>query len=388
MERSINKIDYFDYNATSPLALTVSKWLSSGDVPFANPASVYRSGRYSKKIITEATSFVKESFGLLGHELFFHSGATEGITTSILGFAASCKKKDKKIDFFFSNCDHPAVSSLAPILQNDGSSIHQYNVERYGDVDLDELVRRVQKSTSDKILVNFTYVNNESGVVWPLALAKELKRLTGCYIHVDAVQAPGKIKEWNRLLPEIDAYTFSAHKFGAIKGIGFTFVRKDFPFQPLLIGGGQQNGMRSGTENPMGVHSVKLALEELKNDFNFEEMNSATRYIEAELKRELGTNIVIASDGSKNRNGNTIFMILKNKKMDTLLAALDINGIEVGTGSACSSGNRQPSKVLLAYGFSEEEAKSAIRLSFSPQFRMEQAKKSAEKLLKLIKSLS
>lgn len=130
-------------------------------------------------------------------------------------------------------------------------------------------------SEGRECFLNYTYVNNESGVVWPLEWALDLKKETKCFVHVDAVQAAGKIANWEMLLPELDAYTFSGHKFGALKGIGFTFFNKELDFNPLIVGGTQQEGLRAGTENALGVYTIKLALHEMKENFNADALSIA-----------------------------------------------------------------------------------------------------------------
>jgi cysteine desulfurase len=138
----------------------------------------------------------------------------------------------------------------------------------------------------------------------------------------------------------------------------------------------------------MGVYSIRLALEELRRTFSFDKLNAATRYVESKLKSYLSTDIIIVGEQSKYRNGNTIFFILKNRKIDNFLIGLDMNGVEVGTGSACASGGRNPSKIIIAYGFSEDEARSAVRLSFSPSFSMDEAINGVEKLIRQLKATS
>ena len=350
-------------------------------MPFANPATGYHSGRISRKFINDGTRGISGIIGGLSHQIVYHSGATEGIATFILGMAERVMDDGGVLDFFYSSVDHIAVKKIAEVLKSRGHNAHQFGVELTGDFDCDELIRKMRFCNNPNILLNFTYVNNESGVVWPLSIAEEIKEHTSCAVHVDAVQAPGKIEEWQILSDKLDVYTFSAHKFGALKGVGFSFVKDSFPFSPLLVGGGQQNGMRAGTENAIGIYSCYLALKELADSFDYDELSSATRFLEKRLKTILGSDITIAGSKALRRNGNTCYLVLKNLPVDILLTALDMKKIEVGTGPACSSGLRTPSSVLLSYGLSESEARNAIRLSFSPTFSMSDAEELADILV-------
>lgn len=301
------------------------------------------------------------------------------------GFAEQIFRQHKKpIHFFYSNTDHAAVIDLVEELRYQGHYTHEMSVDSQGEFSLNSLLSWMQEkinlSPSSPILLNYTYVNNETGVFWPLEYASDIKKRTGCHVHVDAVQSAGKIENFQKILPTLEAYTFSGHKFGALKGVGFTFLQKGFSFVPLIKGGGQQKGKRSGTENVMGVYSLKLAMEELCQNFDFHEMQKSKLWLESELKRLLGDKGLIVAEDAKNRNGNTITFVLKQGKTDLVQAALDLAGIEVSGGSACSSGSLTPNRILKSMGFEESLCRGMIRLSFSPFLKMQEAKEYFEVL--------
>lgn len=370
---------YFDYNATAPISEFVMDWLKQGNLPFANPASFHYSGQKSKKIIEETSDFLKKTFHI-DHEIFYHSGASEGINTVIRGWA----KKNPNGHFFCSSIDHSSVGNLGEYLAQFGVSTHVFKVDKNGDFDLPDLISQINKLEGAPCLLNYTYVNNVIGVVWDLKWAEEIKRQTNCKIHVDAVQVPGKIKDWQSLNPKLDAYTFSGHKFGAFKGVGFTFFRPDFEFAPLLSGGGQQEGLRSGTENPVGIFSLKLALGNLIQNFNYDRLSKAKSLIESSLKDLLGERGEIISFNAKIRNANTIYFIQKFENPEVLKMKFDLSGIDIGTGSACSSGTSLPDRVILALGYDTDLAKSGIRLSFDPFMDENLAAKYFEKIKSIL----
>ncbi|MCK5882555.1 MAG: aminotransferase class V-fold PLP-dependent enzyme [Bacteriovoracaceae bacterium] len=373
MEKSISRF-YFDYNATSPLAGSVRKFLAEGDFLYSNPSSAHTSGKKAYGAYKLASTELMKAFNLSdGHRIMMHSGATEGINTLIKGFAASQKRDGNIIHFFYSPTDHPCVFNLKESLQLVGHKVYPIDIDGNGNFDENVLIERMKSLGDVPILLNYTSVNNETGVVWDLERVARVKKQTGCYVHVDCAQAPGKIRGWDKLNTHLDCYTYSGHKFGALKGVGFSFIKKEFQFSPLIIGGGQQDGMRSGTVNVLGVMSMHLAIRELKENFSPDDMEQGLKYIHDALQELFGDKGYIVAD-KMTKNLNTISLIIKNNKSDVMLAAFDIAGIELSAGSACSAGILSPSRVLMSMGVDENDAKSFIRLSFGPDLSLELAK--------------
>ena len=360
-------------------------WLPNGDLLFANPSSIHTSGKKSKRYINETKNFLKETFSTSAeYKIFFHSGATEGVNSLVKGFAQRAFAEKERVHFVHSCVDHSCVYNLRDELELYGHEVSTFGVDENGDYDIDEVITLLKKSSSPTLL-NFTWVNNENGVVWSLSDLSRIKEETNCFIHVDSVQSIGKIEGWNTLNQVVDAYTFSGHKFGAMKGVGFSFVKEDFPFCSMMRGGGQQEGMRSGTENTNGIYSLKLALEEVIKNQNFNELNRSKNYIEDSVNSVLSGDARIVSKNASRRNGNTIYLVLPGKKADILITAFDLAKMDVSSGSACSSGAILPSRVLLAMGVREDDAKSALRFSFSYELRLEEAQEYAEKIISVLK---
>ena len=366
--RLISNRLYFDYNATSPLANSVKDFLGKGEFLFGNPSSIHSTGKHAKSFINETTNYLTNLFKLTSDQLiFYHSGASEGISTVIKGFAEEQIDRKRKICFIYGASDHVVATNLKSSLTLFKHKAIEFKIDKNGDFDSDYLINLIRKESRDyEVILNFTVVNNETGIVWPLSEAVRVKKATGCIVHVDAAQLPGKIKDWNILNNELDAYTFSAHKFGGMKGVGFTIIRKDFKISPLILGGGQQLGMRSGTLNSLGIFSIKLSLIELEQKFNWEKAENFKNKFKEYLKKLIGTKGEIVGENGKHKNCNTICVILYGKKADFTLALFDTFEIDISTGSACSSNLVSPSKVLQAMGYSDQQTRESFRFSFSP----------------------
>jgi cysteine desulfurase len=377
LEKSISNRFYFDYNATSPLSIKVQDFLRSGDFLFANPSSIHQDGKSSKKRINETSNYLFDLFQLSEKEfnLIYHSGASEGINSFFKGLAISGFKKRERYCFFFASTDHACVYNLKEFLELLGHEVLYFEVNRFGELDYDQLIREIKRKEENntKTILNFTLINNETGVVWPLNLAERIKRETNAIIHVDAVQLVGKVSSWTELSNQLDAYTFSGHKFGSLKSVGFTFLKNSLDLIPLITGGNQQKSLRAGTENALGIYSLKLALEDIVENFNPENLLKAKEFIEDKLKKKIeGKGEVIAAS-SPHRNLNTIFFLIKDVSAQAISMRFDMAGVSVSTGSACSSGIIKENRILMNMGYSADESKSALRLSFSPLLNLNQA---------------
>jgi len=376
-----NNSYYFDYNATTPLANSVKNWIASGDILFANPASFHQLGKKSKALMNQTALFLQQYFHTdKKFEVLFHSGATEGMNTFIRGFAEYWALKKQQIHFFYSGVDHSCTRESGIHLAQTGHQSHCFKVDKDGQFNVDQLIQDVlQAKKSGPVLLNYLWCNNETGVIWPLDLVSKVKKETGCFVHVDAAQVPGKVPHFENLNTDLDVYSFSGHKFGVMKAIGFSFFKEDFPFTPLLLGGGQQHGHRSGTENPW-CYTLQLALEELKENINWPEALAARDYFLENFEKYFGTHALIVAKNAKVRNTQTISAIFYNKKADETMTLLDLNSIQVSSGAACSSGIVRPSPVLIHMGHSEDEAKCGIRFSFSPYWNVKLAEDYLSKL--------
>jgi cysteine desulfurase len=357
---------YLDYNATSPLSQSVIDWLKSGEVLFANPASQHSSGKASRKLINETRTRLFQTFDQSENEtkLFFHSGATEAMMTFAYSFSEWARLQGKEVLICYSKTDHPAVTSLVEHFFGAHVKFLELIIDQNLEYDHALNLKNIQDKKDNNpellILYHHLWVHNESGIVSPLSELKKLKSIPDLYIHVDAVQAPGKILDWKEL-KVADIFSFSAHKFGALKGIGFSFFSKTISFSPLISGGGQQSGLRSGTENPQGIMSIALALKDLAlvdiaQNFRLREK------LESALVEQLKGIGGVVSGRGKHRNSNTIYFYFNQHSSDITLALFDLNGLEISAGSACNSGAAKASKIMSHLGF-KDEAKNGLRLS-------------------------
>lgn len=359
---------YCDYNASAPLSRNVLKFLSSGVDLFANPSASHLLAQKAQAEINTTTRFLKESLNVDEHfDVLYHSGVTEGVNTFFKGLFRQ-KNVPTDICFFYFATDHQAVKSCAKQLEGLGALTFELPVEETGDFnfsDIVDLINDKQFVNCSKKVLNFTWVHNESGVVWPLDLACQLKKKTGAIIHIDATQSVGKWEKFRQLRSELDIYSYSGHKFGAFKGIGWSFVKKDLEYSPLLIGGGQQGGHRGGTQPTELIISLREALfEYLKLDY-YEEMESFKREMENIVLKRLGEKGAIIGESANYRNCNTVYFVNFELSSDKLVPLFDMNNLIVGTGSACSSGETKASSTLQALGY-EKFARNGIRLSWAP----------------------
>lgn len=365
---------YLDYNATSPLSPSVLEWLKCGDFLFANPASQHSHGKLAKKMMNQAKNSITGSFKFhedpsipLEHQddrLLIHSGATEAFVTFAHSFFEFSKLKKKKLLICFSEIDHPAVTQL--MNKNWGPHVSSYLLKRkinlcYDFDFIEKDLLEFKKNEPDAIILyHHLWVHNETGFVSPLEDLSRLRVSLGenFYIHVDAVQAPGKIRQW-QTLKNADIYSFSSHKMGALKGCGFSFFRSSLPFLPLMTGGGQQENLRSGTENTMGVIATSLALKDLQSlDFDLKDQyrNRLVKYLSEKLS-SMGAVVDF-----KNVASNTIYFYFKNLSSDFTLTLFDLHGIELSPGSACASGASKDSLVLKALNL-HKFSRNGLRMS-------------------------
>ncbi len=371
---------YLDYNATSPLSRSVQSELLRGDFLFANPASQHQSGKHSRKIINQATQFIFEHFHLESktHRLIYQSGATEGINTVIKGMSEYSNLNKKKFVFLVSPLDHSCVLEAEDWLVSMGAEFYFYPITERGEVLWDELSSLIKEKINQDciILINLTWVHNETGVVIDLTPAMNLKHQQ-VFFHIDAVQTVGKINNYAQLIPELDFYSYSGHKFGSLKGIGFSFISKKIDLPPLIWGGGQQGGLRPGTENILGIQSMQWALQDFLVDWDPAELSKNHDLLEKsliELMQNKGEVLFLEAP----RNLNTTYFYLKTMASDMALAIFDLEGIELSTGSACASGAAKKSAVMKKVGL-ERLARNGLRLSHSPFLKKEDVQEIIER---------
>lgn|GEM_PF-2008995 len=351
------------------MAPAVTRWLAKGDLLWGNPSSQHQSGKKAAHALDEARSSLYKTFQLTSktHSLVYHSGATEAVNTTVAGLWLAEAARGTRPLFVYSPLDHSCVRAQAARLSSMGHATAELVVDRDGQLQLAEsvaVIKAAQAQVDGHTLINFTWVHNETGVVWPLSLAQTLKAQTNAIIHVDAAQAPCKVADCWQLDPTLDVYSFSSHKAGGLKGHGHSFISVDFVGQPLILGGGQQKGARAGTENVMAALALQLALEEMQALWNPQEQLKAITEMRAFMDEQLKGKGERIARGARDLNLNTILFVLNKLPSDMSLPMFDLAGLEVSAGAACSSGAAKPSHVLENLGLGVR-SKNGLRLSTS-----------------------
>lgn len=350
---------YFDHAATTPLhpdvALTMSNVLTE---TFGNPSSIHQSGRQSRKVVDEARAVIAKSLGANDKDIIFTSGGTEADNLAIIGTAL--KHQDKGKHIITSSIEHHAVLDSCHYLETLGFKVTYLPVDETGVVEVDAVKDAL---TDETILVSVMTVNNEVGTIQPIKAIGELLRDHSALFHTDAVQAYG-IMPLNVDDLQVDLLTVTAHKINGPKGVGALYKRQEVKLQPLFFGGDQERKRRPGTENLAGIAGFKQAVEL----FLGEELTRQARFqhLKAVFENELATidNIVINGDEEKVSPliCNVSFL---GTRIEQVLMNLDLDGVFVSSGSACTAGSITSSHVLMAmYGKEDERTLSAIRFSF------------------------
>jgi len=370
---------YLDYNATTPLCDAAREaMLPYLNRHFGNPSSVHAAGREARAAIDDARDKLAAFLHVKPGEIIFTSGATESCNLGVLGLARSESLSGRHI--ISNKAEHHAVLNPVEHLENcEGFEVTWLNVSKHGMVDLDQLADSIRPDTK---LVSIMTANNETGVVQPMREISRVCRERGVLLHSDIVQAFGKLDIDVSL---VDAGSFAAHKFYGPKGTGFLFLRSGLPIQPLMFGGAHENQRRPGTENVAGVAGMAAAAEWVLRDVD------AERQRQAQLRDDFWTRIAkLFADAQQNgdpshRLGNTLNTSFIGVDSETMLMALDLEGVCASSGSACMVGSVRASHVLLAMGLPMESARSAIRFSLGRRTTAEEIANAADALARIAK---
>jgi cysteine desulfurase len=380
---------YLDYNATTPLCDGAREaMLPYLGRHFGNPSSVHAAGREARAAIDNARDKLATLLHAKPSEIIFTSGATESCNLGVLGLARASAKLDglkpsslARPGHIISNkAEHHAVLHAVEHLENcEGFEVTWLNVSKSGMIDLDHLTDSIRPDTK---LVSIMTANNETGVIQPMREISQICRERGVLLHSDIVQAFGKLDIDVSL---VDAGSFAAHKFYGPKGSGFLFVRSGLPIQPIMFGGAHENQRRPGTENVAGVAGMAAAAEWVLRDVD------AERQREAQLRDDFWTRIAkVFPDAQQNgdpphRLANTLNTSFIGVDSETMLMALDLEGVCASSGSACMVGSVRASHVLLAMGLPMESARSAIRFSLGRLTTAEEIANAADALERIAK---
>ena len=349
---------YFDWNATTPLEPSVRDamlpWLGAAEsVRFGNASSRHDYGRQARAAIDEARARVAAAVGAHSTEVIFTSGGSEANNLFIKG-AAACLKPGT---LAFSAIEHPCVREPAYQLRRAGWVLKQITVDAQGVIDGADWQ---QTLLARPTLVSVMLANNETGVVQDIARLAAEARASGAWFHTDAVQALGKLELDFRALG-VSAMTLSAHKIGGPLGAGALVLDKRVELAPLIAGGGQERGLRSGTENVAAIVGFGVACERAVARRESESQRLAQ--LRAELEDQLLAQGAVVFARAAERLPNTVFFAFDNIDGETLVAKLDRAGFACASGSACSSAQPEPSHTLLAMGVDPLLARGAVRVS-------------------------
>lgn len=360
---------YFDNSATTcvlPEVMELMQQLFCRD--FGNPSSMHRKGVEAEKYVKEAKERIARTLKASEKEILFTSGGTESDNMALIGTCLANKRRGNHI--IISGIEHPAVLEPAKFLAENGFELTILPVDGSGVIDKKALEEAITDKT---ILVSVMYVNNEIGTIEPM---EEISRIIkaknpDALFHVDAIQAYGKLQIVPKKLG-IDLMSVSSHKIHGPKGVGFLYIREGVKIKPILYGGGQQKGMRSGTDNVPGVAGMGLAAKLAYEDFEEkqEHLYKLREYLIAGIKKLPD----VCVNGCEDRSfaPHIVNIRVKNIRSEVLLHALEDKGIYISAGSACSSNKPAPSRTLLAIGLPKESVESSVRISFSIQNTVEQ----------------
>ena len=353
----MNKI-YLDYNATTPLdPLVLEEMLPYFNQNYGNPSSIHSFGNMAKSALDLSRDRLASLVNSRPKEITFTTGGSESNNFAIKGIAYGYK--DKGNHLITTPAEHVSCLEAFSFLESQGFEVTYLEVDSNGMIDPRQLSESINEST---ILISCIYANNETGVVNPIDRLSAIANEKGVIFHTDAVQALGKIKVDLKNL-NVDLASFSSHKICGPKGVGALYIKMGVNPVSLLHGGGQERGKRSGTENVPGIAGFGKAAELVNQAFNdeTERINNLKELLKDGI---LGSIKGVRVNGnSPDKLPNTLNISFEDIEGESLVMNLDMDGIAVSTGSACSEGNVDPSHVLLAMGQSDKEAISSLRIS-------------------------
>ncbi|MGN1092196.1 MAG: cysteine desulfurase family protein [Monoglobaceae bacterium] len=347
---------------------------------YGNPSSLHRLGISAEKEIKIARESLADALGVRSDEIYFTSGGTEGDNIAINGVCYAARGKH----VLTTPIEHPAVLNTLAALEEDGYIVEEIPIDNNGVVILSEFEKML---SADTVLVTSMLVNNEIGSVQPIGQMSKIikKKCPNCYLHVDAVQGFCKVQCTQRKLGA-DMITISGHKIHGPKGVGALYIKKGTRLAPIIFGGGQQNGIRPGTENVPGIAGLGVAVKECNSKM------AENVPVIAELKKRLKDGLVKNIDNIRiNTPENSAPHILNvsfvGVRSEVVLHSLEKEGIFVSSGSACSSHKSEPSYVLTSIGLDRREIDGSIRFSLSEFTTAEEIDKTISVLSKLIPRL-
>ena len=374
---------YFDNAASTAVHPEVVKeMLPYFDVQYGNPSSIHQFGRKTKNAIEKARKQVAALIGAEPDEITFTSGGTESNNTIFYGIKFQGAKFEGS-QIITSSIEHDAVLKPIREFEKNGCQVTYLPVDEHGIVNSDDITNSITPQT---VMVSIMFANNEVGTIQPI---KEISKICNKYqipLHTDAVQAAGKVPINVKELG-VDALSISSHKINGPKGVGALFIKKGFTVAPYLLGGGQENGMRSGTENVASIVGFGKACEIAKERLN--ENISHLQTLHSSMLSRIVKEIphVKLNGHPEKRIFNNIHLTFLGVNGEDLIIKLDEHGIAASTGSACSVHTQKASHVLKAMGFNHEQITGSLRISFGYMNTLDEVDQAVEVLKKVVAEL-
>jgi len=361
----------------------VKEMLPYFDVQYGNPSSIHQFGRKAKNAIQKARKQVAALIGAEQDEILFTSGGTESNNTILYGVPKLQGSHLDQNHIITSSIEHEAILQPCKEFENIGIKITYLPVDEHGIVNPDDIANSINSHT---VLVSIMFANNEVGTIQPIKEISEICKKYQIPLHTDAVQAVGKIPINVKDLG-VDALSISSHKINGPKGIGALFIKKGLTVTPQILGGGQENGMRSGTENVASIvgfgKACEIAKDKLSDNIShFQTLHSSTL---SRIVKEIPH--VKLNGHPEKRIFNNIHLTFLGVNGEDLIIKLDEHGIAASTGSACSVHTQKASHVLKAMGFNHEQITGSLRLSFGYTNTLDEINQTVEVLKNVISEL-
>lgn len=379
MEKKI----YCDNAATTYVSSEVlNEMLPCFNTIYGNSSSLHSFGRDAMALVDRARDRIAKAINAeKSNEIYFTSGGTEANNLAIKGIARANKNKGKHI--ITSTIEHDSVLESCKQLEKEGFEITYLPVDSQGLVSITDLIHHIKPTT---ILVSIMAVNNEIGTVQNIKTISNIVHEYGVIFHTDAVQAIGAIK-MNVQDMDIDVMSFSSHKIYGPKGVGALYIRNGINIDPIIIGGNQERGKRGGTLNVPSIAGFGKAIEIATRDLvvNQQKLKAIRTYFLDNVMEKI--QYVHLNGHPQQKIHSTVNLAFELIERESILMLLDLSGIAVSTGSACTSGSSKPSHVLKAIGLSDELAQGSIRFSFGKSITKEEVDYIIEKLVETVEKL-
>jgi len=375
---------YLDHAATAPVHADVIETMAVVmKEQFGNPSSIHSFGRSARSIVDESRSKIANSIGAKSEEIIFTSGGTESDNLAILGVAKAYQKNGNHI--ITTMIEHHAVLHACKSLVKEGFEVTYLPVDEYGQISIEDFKKALRDET---ILVTIMYGNNEVGVVQPIKEIAMLLEDHQAKFHTDAVQAFG-LMDLDVTELGVDLLSVSAHKINGPKGIGFLYVKQNTALTPLSFGGEQERKRRAGTENVASIAGFAKAVEIASID-RAEKVEQFTEFKKLLIESLQSKDITLSVNGLlENSLPHVLNLSFPGTDVESMLVNMDMEGVAVSSGSACTAGSIDPSHVLVAmFGQESERVRNSIRFSFGLYNTKEQVERSAEVTARIVSRLT